>query len=198
MTLKEILLEKKASVLERWFNLTVQTYPPDTAKFLGTRKNRFDNPVGVSLREAMENIYQGLIDGDEPTKAARFLDNVVRVRAIQDFTAAEAVSFVFVLKAALRQELNSWLANTGALSDALPDVLPGYLAFESRIDELALLCFDIFMKCRETIYEIKANEVKDRTYRLLQMANLTVDVQQGPDAQEGGNPPVKPGKEVEK
>jgi hypothetical protein len=45
-------------------------------------------------------------------------------------------------------------------------------AFDSTIDDLALYAFDIYMKCREKIYELKANEAKNATFRLLQRAKL--------------------------
>jgi len=31
---------------------------------------------------------------------------------------------------------------------------------EARIDEMALLAFDVFMRCREQLYEIKVNEAR--------------------------------------
>jgi len=37
---------------------------------------------------------------------------------------------------------------------------------------LGLLAFDIFMRCREKLYDIKANEMRHMTFRLLQQANL--------------------------
>ncbi len=61
-------------------------------------------------------------------------------------------------------------------------------ALESRIDDMALLAFDLFMGCREKIYELRANEVRNRTVRLLKKADLIVeipddeaDVQAGPN-----------------
>jgi hypothetical protein len=49
---------------------------------------------------------------------------------------------------------------------------------EARIDEMALLSFDIYMKCKERIYEIKADEVKRMTFRLIQKANLICEVKE--------------------
>jgi hypothetical protein len=37
---------------------------------------------------------------------------------------------------------------------------------DSRIDELALMAFDLYVKYRERIYEAKANEAKRRVYVL--------------------------------
>jgi hypothetical protein len=87
---------------------------------------------------------------------APVLDNIVRIRAIQDFTASQAVSFPFLLKQIIRAEFE-------------PDALPyseELAALEARIDELALLAFDLYVKCREQVFEIKANEIKRRAFIL--------------------------------
>ena len=91
----------------------------------------------------------------------------MRIRAVQDFTPSQALSFIFPLKRIIREELCVEIAEK-QLSDEM-------LSLESAIDNLALSAFDIYMKCREKIYDIKANEVKRSTFRLLQMANLIND-----------------------
>jgi hypothetical protein len=45
-------------------------------------------------------------------------------------------------------------------------------AVDGRIDEMALLAFDLFMKCRERMYEIKTNEAKRRIYVLERMYGM--------------------------
>jgi hypothetical protein len=49
-------------------------------------------------------------------------------------------------------------------------------AFENRIDDIALLAFDIYSQCRQKIYEIRVNEVKNQLGRLLKRANLTFEI----------------------
>ncbi len=47
-----------------------------------------------------------------------------------------------------------------------------WLNFESKIDELASVAFDIYMKCREKIYELRLSEAKaegERAFRLLEL-----------------------------
>jgi hypothetical protein len=51
---------------------------------------------------------------------------------------------------------------------------------ESRIDGLALLCFDVYMKRREKLYEIRANEAKTRVSGLLRKAGLLSDLEKEP------------------
>jgi hypothetical protein len=55
-------------------------------------------------------------------------------------------------------------------------------ALEARIDALALSSFDLFMKCREKLYDIKANELRNMTFRLLQRVN---DIGEGKDTKNG-------------
>ena len=47
-----------------------------------------------------------------------------------------------------------------------------WLSFESKIDELASVAFDIYMKCREKIFELRLSEAKaegERAFRLLEL-----------------------------
>ena len=46
------------------------------------------------------------------------------------------------------------------------------LALESRLDEMALLAFDVYMRCREKMYEIRANEAKNQVSALLRKKGL--------------------------
>lgn len=51
-----------------------------------------------------------------------------------------------------------------------PDLLGELLKLESRIDSLALTSFDIYMKCREKLFEMRAMEIRNRTSRILERA----------------------------
>lgn len=171
MRLNSLLTDKKASILGKWFDVIIETYPPDTASFLKNQNNRFANPTGSTISQGIEDIFDALLRGLKPPlaeeKISQFLDDIVRIRAVQDFTPSQALSFIFPLKRIIREELRAEIAEK-QLSDEI-------LSLESTIDKLALSSFDIYMECREKIYEIKANEVKRSTFRLLQMANLIND-----------------------
>ena len=178
MNLKNLLSKKKKTILKRWFDLIVETYPPETKQFLKSQKDRFSNPVGSTIYQGMEDIFDQLLQDGDSEKICTYLDNVIRIRAVQEFTASQALVFIFHLKKVIREELKDEISKKG-LSDEL-------LALESSIDEVALLSFDIFMKCREQVYELKANEVKRMTFSLLKRANLIFDI----DEQEA-DPPAK-------
>ncbi len=167
---KRQLTERKSAILKKWFDAVADTYPEDTSGFLKKQKAQFTNPVGYNLAEGLEGLFDALLQGMIPDTVSAFLDSIVRIRAIQDFTPSEAVSFIFQLKKIVRQELGSEVVQQLRVVEELT-------AFDAAVDDLVLFSFDIYMKCREKIYEIKANEARSMTFRLLQQAKLIVDNQ---------------------
>jgi hypothetical protein len=189
MKLEELLIEKKPAILKNWFDVILATYPEDTSNFLKKLKDRFTNPVGHTIAEGLEDIFESLLRDVDGEKISQFLDDIVRVRAVQDFTASQAVSFVFDLKRVIREELEQ-----GGKGEIPYEEL---LAVYEKIDAIALSSFDIFMKCREKLYDIKANELRNMTFRLLQRVNESSEVQGRPESDRGKNANVKQ-KEVPK
>jgi len=157
--LAELLNRRKKFVIRKWFDAVLETYPEDARKFLGDHKQKFTNPVGASIFEGVEGIYQRLIDGVdlESPDFSEFLDRIIRIRAIQQFSPSQALGFLFPLKAVIRELLEK--------ETAANSMGPELLELERRIDRLALLSFDKYMECRERLFEIRIREVKDSTCR---------------------------------
>ncbi len=168
MKLNLLLLENKQKILKKWFDLILETYPPDTTSFLKGQKNRFDNPVGYTISEGIEGLFEELLRGVDYDRVSPFLDNIIRIRAIQDFTPSQALGFVFLLKKVIREELANEIREHRMFEEVL--------TLESKIDDLGNIAFDIYMKCREKIYELKANELRNRTYRILQRSNMVKEI----------------------
>jgi len=165
MDLKRLLQERKPAIVKRWFDAVTEAYPDDTSRFLKKRKDQFTNPVGYTISDGLEHLFDALLQGMLEDKVSAFLDSIIRIRAVQDFTPSEAVAFIFRLKKVIRQELRDDILKQQGMPEALS-------TFDSTIDDLALYAFDIYMKCREKIYELKANEARNMTFRLLQKAQL--------------------------
>lgn len=159
--LLEALVAKKGAIVKEWLARTLQTYPEHTSRFLSQEKDPFRNPVGHTLRETLPALFDRLVEGADAATVTRLLDPIVRIRAIQDFSAGQAVAFIFLLKRVMREAL-------GDETDKGPNG-EDLAVLEARIDEVALLGFDLFMKCREQIYEIKTNEAKRRLFVLDRM-----------------------------
>lgn len=162
--LEELLLAQKPAILDRWSELILETYPADSRKFFRTQEDRFANPVGVNIREGIEGLFESLVKGiDREDKAfSDFLDQVIRIRAVQQFSPAKAVGFIFLLKTAIRQTLEQELKSS--------ELLKELMEFESRIDGLALMAFNIYMQCRETLFEVRVNEIRSLVSRILERA----------------------------
>ena len=170
MDLKKHLMEKKPAILKKWFDAVADTYPENTSGFLKKQKAQFANPVGYTLAEGLDGLFESLLQEMIPETVKTFLDGIVRIRAIQDFAPSEAVAFIFKLKKIVRQQLGGEVLLMPGMTDELT-------AFDSMIDDLALFSFDIYVKCREKIYELKAKEATNMTFRLLQQARIIVDGQ---------------------
>ena len=159
--LTELLAARKNAIVKAWLARAFQTYPGNTSRFLAQENDPFRNPVGHTLKAAFPLLLDELHGEMNASRITPVLDGVIRIRAVQDFTAGQAVAFVFLLKKVLREELRSEIQ-----SDREGE---GLAAIEGRIDQMALLAFDLFMKCRERMYEIKANEARRRMFLLERM-----------------------------
>lgn len=154
MRLESLLVRNKRTILDDWFRLLVETYPADSAQFLKRENDPFANPVGSSARTGLEAVFDELLGGFDHQALTDFLDPLIRIRAVQSFSPSQAVGFIFSLKKSIRKNLHKDISSQG-LFDELQ-------AFEMKIDELALLGFEIYMECREKIYQLKEKEMKNR------------------------------------
>jgi hypothetical protein len=167
MSLEVLLAQRKNEIIKDWFDRVVETYPADTSTFLKSRKDPFANPVGSTTLQSLKSLYGELLKGLDEKAVIPLLDPVIRIRAIQDFTPSQAVGFIFSLKRAIRHILNKELDRNRFENELR--------LFEEQIDALSLIAFNIFVTCREKIYQLKANEVKNRTFRAFERAGLVCE-----------------------
>ena len=168
MNLLALLRRKESAVVDRWLDETLTTYPADTQRFLREQKNTFSNPVGSTFRKELASLYAALLSGGDSSSLAAILDPVVRIRAIQDFSPGQAIGFVFLLKDVIRNTFEKEILEFSLYSELL--------SLESQIDDLALLAFDVYMKCRERLYEIRSREAKNHVSGLLKKAGLVTEI----------------------
>ncbi len=164
--LEQLLLKKRSAILDKWLDLIADTHPAGAA-FL-KEKDRFANPVGYVFSSEIGTLYDGLLQGDiKSEKVAASLENIVKIRAVQDCTPSQAIIFIFLLKKAVRDELRRDLKDVNAFQDLL--------RLEAGIDELAMLTFDTYTQCREVIHNIRVSEIKrDRDSALRMLDRLTL------------------------
>jgi hypothetical protein len=129
-------------ILERWIAETVASYPSAVRPFLAGKEDPFRNPVGHTLRRTLATLLEQVQGAMDEARIAGALDDLIRIRAVQDLTPSQAVKFVFLLKPILRQAASE----------------QNQLLLAERIDQLALMAFDKYMQCREHLAQIRLNE----------------------------------------
>ena len=162
MDAKQAVKKKKQEFLKQWFQATIATYPKESARVLGKDADRFDNPVGAVTRETLETILDLFSEDVTRETLEKALDPLIRIRAVQAFSAAEAVAFIFALK---------------PIGETLiePDHL---MEFHRMVDEIALAGFNKLMKCKEEIFLLKATESKRRIHRAFERAGLVAELKE--------------------
>jgi hypothetical protein len=166
----DILLQNKAAILERWFDLILETYPADSAVLMRKEKDRFANPVGSTILRGIEVLYKNLCEGSQDEKCHASLDAILKIRSVQDFSPSKAVGFIFLLKRAIEETLKNEICKEPFIDD--------WMRLQSRIDDLALQAFDIYMDCREKICGIRIDQAraeKEMAFRMMERMTTPKD-----------------------
>ena len=167
----EALAAKRRAIVDEWLARTLEAYPEHASSFLARGEDPFGNPVGHAFKEAFPVLVDELLGGMNLARIAPLLDQVVKIRAVQDFTPSQAVAFVFLLKRVVREALDRPphppLSPSGGEDKGEGAERAQALAtLDERIDAMALLAFDLFVSCRERMYAIKVNDARRRAFLL--------------------------------
>ena len=164
MILNKLLQQREDTIRRRWMEKIVDSYPDKTAVFLKQKRNQFANPVGHILASNVEVILQRFLQEADLKEFRVPLSEIIRIRSVQTFSPSQAISFVYLLKDTIRDELQDEVRDRQAFGELLE--------IEDRVDELGSLAVDLYMQSRERIFELRVNEIKRTGFRLLQKANL--------------------------
>jgi hypothetical protein len=166
MRIDNILRDSRTPILDKWFNLILDTYPGESNRFFSDKNAEFTNPVGHTIARDTARVFDMLVESSEASEISEAMEEIIKIRAVQEFSPSQAIGFVFLLKQAVRSEL-------GGSEDL--SILRGLAEFEDRIDFCAMIAFDLYMKKREKLYEIKANEIRNRNGRIVDRLNRKYD-----------------------
>lgn len=156
MKLIDALTKKRKEILSTWIERTLDSYT--SSGFFKKSQDRFANPVGANIREGLSKLYDMLLSGSNQDDMQKPLDQVIRIRAVQDFTPAQAVAPILELKWVVKQVLSAD-KETRCLLTELD-------SFDCDVDRAALAAFDIYVGCREQLYRNRVRELKSGSYIL--------------------------------
>ena len=150
MELTEALASKKQDILSLWIERTLDSYA--SPGFFKSSKDPFANPVGSNIVSGLTQLFELLASQADAQSFVGPLDQVVRIRAVQDFSPGQAVAPFLELKWVVRQVFSG---------DKGTRQLLGTLdALDCEIDRMALSAFNIYSGCREQLYQNRIRELK--------------------------------------
>jgi hypothetical protein len=150
MELTEALANKKKEILSLWIERTLDSYT--SPGFFKKSKDPFANPVGSNISTGLSALFDLLLANAELQAYGTSLDQVVRIRAVQDFTPAQALAPFLELKWVVRQVFSGDKKTHSLVQDLG--------ALDCEIDRIALMAFNIYCECREQLYQNRIRELK--------------------------------------
>lgn len=178
--LDRILSENEEAIAKTWVGMVASTYAGETASFLIRERDPFANPMGDVIRKAAPLLVKALGTESPGPEAIDYLDRLLRLRSLQDWTAGEAVGIVHRLRTAVLKQVGDRLDR-----DAL-------IELAERVDALSLKAFEVFTSCREQLYEVRLHERDRHHASLLRRAEQRLGQDRGlennapAESQEGG------------
>ena len=145
-----------SEILEKWIEKVAESHPQSAAALRAPQPDPFRNPIGYTIRNGLAQLWEQLQGDMDPDAIDSALDNILRIRAVQDMPGSEAASFVIPLRAILSQA-------SGTFDLDLLD---------NRIDRLAQAAWGKYKQCRDQIGAARLHETARlaRTHRLIRKA----------------------------
>ncbi|PHR27705.1 MAG: hypothetical protein COA36_08515 [Desulfotalea sp.] len=156
MDLAEGFRNHREKIINKWVEYTLSTY--GASSFFIKERDKFANPVGGNVREALGQMFRLLEKGADSKEHQPYLDQIISIRSVQEFTPAQAVAPLNAVKHITREVF---------LADKEREHLAAELYdFEFAVDLLVLAAFDTYMQFRERIYKVRIKEIKSGSHIL--------------------------------
>ncbi|MFH1810462.1 MAG: RsbRD N-terminal domain-containing protein [Pseudomonadota bacterium] len=175
----KLIGQERERIAELWLDRLLQSFGGDAQGFFRRERNTFANPVGNTFARELRALVDALADNKPWTDLTHSLDEILRIRAVQDTSPAQAVGFVFVLKDVLREVLQVELVQ--------PELQQELRDLDAQVDRMALLVFDLYSRHRDKVAQLRIDDVKRRVSNLIKRTGYF---------EEDAPPPENEGSEV--
>ena len=152
----------KEKIVALWVEYTLNTY--NSSGFFIKEQDKFANPVGGNIREALTVLFDLLIKGDALDRGddgetfKKPLEQMISIRSVQQFTPAQALAPLNAVKHITR-DVFSKDKERKHLVQELYD-------FDFNVDLALLAGFDTYMLFRERIYQVRIDEIRSGSHIL--------------------------------
>ncbi len=156
MGIDEALRNHREKIVKRWVEYTLSTYK--ASSFFTNEKDKFANPVGGNIRESLSKLFVLLAKNRDPKEFVEPLDQIIRIRSVQEFTASQAVSPIHAVKHITRDILAADKERCHLVNELYD--------FEFAVDMAVLAAFDLYMECRERLCKVRIEELQSGKHLL--------------------------------
>ncbi len=154
--LAEAFRNYKEKIVDRWVEYTLSTY--QSSGFFIKERDIFANPVGGNVREALNKLLPLLIKGAETQEMIPSLEQILKIRSVQEFSPSQAIAPLNAVKHITREIFQADKERQHLVAELYD--------FEFATDLAVLAAFDIYMQCRERLYLTRILEIKSGTHIL--------------------------------
>jgi len=156
MDLAEAFRNYREKIVGKWVEYTLSSYA--SSDFFRREKDKFANPVGGTIRDSLDKLFVLMSRGNDPEEFKVPVENIIRLRAVQDFTPAQAVAPLLAVKHITREILAADKERSVFIKDLYD--------FEFNVDLAVLAAFDLYMNSRERLYKVRIAEIKSGNHVL--------------------------------
>ncbi|PID72914.1 MAG: hypothetical protein CR992_00905 [Desulfobacterales bacterium] len=156
MDLAEGFRNYSEKIIDRWVEYTLSTYI--SSNFFKKEHDQFANPVGGIIRRSLSRLLPLLIKGADVRECHPAIEELMAIRAVQDFSPSQAVAPLNAVKHITRELFETDKERKHLVSELYD--------FEFAVDLAVLAAFDSYMQCRERVYQVRINEIRSGTHIL--------------------------------
>ena len=156
MALQDLLRFRRDRLVAEWLARVAACDPDPSSRLLGGDHDRFRNPIWYAYDQALPVVFDEVIGDMDRTRIASALDPVMHIRTVEALSPTEATGFILLLKDVVQDALRAEAGDATGVE--------AWRAFGSRVDEVALVAFELFVACQEKLQRIRASEAARRAH----------------------------------
>lgn len=156
MDLAEGFRNHREKIVNKWVEYTLSTYT--SSGFFIKERDTFANPVGGNVRQALGDLFPLLSKGADSKEFTQPLEQIMSIRSVQEFTPSQAVAPLNAVKHITREIF--------AADKERKHLVAELYDFDFSVDLAMLAAFDIYMRYRERLYQVRINEIKSGSHIL--------------------------------
>jgi len=143
-------------IVKKWVEYVLSTYT--SSSFFLKERDKFSNPVGGNLREGLQKLFLLLSKGADSKEFVAPLEQIISIRAVQEFTPAQAIAPLNAVKHIVREAF--------AADKERKHLIGELYDFEFSVDLAVIAAFDIYMQYRERLYQVRIAEIRSGNHIL--------------------------------